>query len=327
MSRVLVTGATGFVGSSLAHRLAEDGYDVRILVRGTSNASRPELAGAEVCIGDVTDPDSLREAVKGIDVVYHCAALYRTGGLPDSAYWAVNCEGTKNLLQASRDADVPRFIHCSTCGVHTSVKNPPADETAPYNPGDVYQAAKCEGEKEALRYHREYALPVTVLRPVGVYGPEDTRWLKLFRGIARSRFVMLGSGETLIHMVYISDLVDAFRLAADTPGSIGQVYIAGGERYVTLNELTRVIADAVGAVPPRWHIPVKPVRILSGICEDICRPLGINPPLFRRRVDFFVKNRAFDISKARRELAYTPRVSLGEGARRTSDWYRAQGML
>lgn len=327
MADILVTGATGFAGSHLTRRLLDEGRDVRILARTTSNIGKLELSGAEVVTGDVADMESVRRVVDGVDTVYHIAALFRKAGLPDSAYWQTNYEGTCNLLQASLDAGVKRFVHCSTVGVLGNIENPPADESTPYNPGDVYQRSKCEAEQEVLHFHREHGLSVVVIRPAGIYGPGDTRWLKLFKSIARRRFVMLGNGETFIHMVYISDLVDAFRLAADSPNSVGKVYIAGGERYVNLNELARTIAKAVDVPAPKLHFPVKPVRILSGVCEDICRVLRVEPPIFRRRVDFFVKNRAFDISKAKSELGYQPKVDLDEGMRRTTSWYKEQGLL
>lgn len=327
MPKVLVTGATGFTGSHLTRRLLDEGQDVKILVRPTSNFSRLESAGAEVAIGDVADEDSVRRAVEGIETVYHIAAVFRKAGLPDEAYWATNFQGTQNLLKASLDFGVQRFIHCSTVGVHSHVETPPSDETAPYEPGDVYQRSKCEAEQAVLKAYKEHGLQTTVIRPTGIYGPGDTRWLKLFKSIARRRFVMLGSGETFIHMVYITDLIDAFRLAADNPNSAGKVYIIGGERYVTLNELAETIAIAVGAPVPRLHFPVKPVRVLSGICEDICRSLKIEPPIFRRRVDFFVKNRAFSITRAKTELGYSPKIGLDDGTRLTANWYKENNLL
>lgn len=327
MTRALVTGATGFTGSHLATRLIDEGQDVTVIVRPTGNVSQLELAGARVVTGDLADRDALCEAADGVDVVYHIAALFRKAGLSDSAYWDTNTTGTMNLLEAALQSGVSRFVHCSTVGVLGHIANPPADEETPYHPGDIYQITKCEGEKAALYYHREKGLPVSVVRPAGIYGPGDTRWLKLFRSIARRRFAMLGSGETTIHLVYIDDLVESFRLAADSPNSVGRVYIAAGQRYVTLNELVRVIAREVGVPVPGLHIPVKPVRLLSGLCEDVCRKLNIEPPLYRRRVDFFIKDRAFDITRARREIGFQPKVDVPEGVARTAAWYREQGLL
>lgn len=327
MPKVLVTGATGFAGSHLTRRLLDEGHDVRVLVRPTSDASGLELSGAEIARGDVTDADSVRRAVDGVEVVYHLAALFRRAKFPDADYRAVNYDGTLNLLEAALDAGVRRFIHCSTVGVLGHIENPPANEETPHNPGDIYQVSKCEAEKAALGFYRERGLPVVVIRPAGIYGPGDLRWLKIFRAIARRRFAMLGSGTTLIHWVYISDLIDAFRLAADSPNAVGKVYIAAGERYVTLNELVETIAKSLNVPSPKLHIPVGPVRILSGVCEDVCRALRIEPPIFRRRVDFFIKDRAFDITKARADLGYAPRVDLPEGVSRTARWYKEQGLL
>lgn len=327
MARVLVTGATGFTGSRLTRRLLDEGHDVRILARPTSDISRLELSGAEVVVGDVTDKGATWEAANGIEVVYHIAALFRRAGLPDTAYSDVNFHGTVNLLDAALESGVARFVHCSTVGVLGHVSNPPADESAPYNPGDIYQMTKCEGEKAALTFWEQRGLPVTVVRPAGIYGPGDRRWLKLFKAVAGRRFVMLGSGNTLIHLVYVDDLVDAFRLAAESPNAVGKVYIAAGERYVTLNELVWTICRVLSVPTPKLHIPVKPVHVLSGICEDICRALRIEPPIYRRRVDFFVKDRAFEITRARTELGYSPRVDLAEGIARTARWYRGQGLL
>ena len=327
MSRVLVTGATGFAGGHLARRLLDDGLEVRALVRPGTDAECLIRAGAEVVRGDLSVSESVRAAMAGVETVYHIAALFREAKHPDSAYWAANYDGTINMLSAAHQAGVRRFVHCSTVGVLGHIADPPADETTPYNPGDVYQRSKCEAEQAALEFQRTHGLPVVVIRPAGIYGPGDVRWLKLFRSIARGRFAMIGSGRTLIHWIYVSDLVDAFRLAAESPDCVGQVYIIAGERYVTLNELAGTIAKVVGARIPRLHVPMSPVRIASAICEDLCRSIRIEPPLYRRRVDFFVKNRAFCTQKARRELGYSPKVDLDEGIARTAAWYRDRGML
>lgn len=327
MSKVLVTGATGFVGSHLAKRLLQDGHEVRILIRPGRDASHLDLLGAEIALGDLVDRESVNRAMDGVEVVYHIAALFRKAGPPDSAYWNVNFHGAVNLFEAAHEKRVSRFIHCSTVGVLGHIENPPADESRPYNVHNIYQITKCEAEKAALAFHNDRGLPVTVIRPVGIYGPGDTRWLKLFKPIAGRKFVMLGSGETLIHMVYISDLVDAFILAADNPNAVGRVYIAGGERYVTLNDLTSTIARTLGVPDNFLHIPVKPIRALSGVVEDVCKMIHVEPPIYRRRVDFFIQDRAFDITRARTELGYAPRVSLEEGIRRTADWYKEHDFI
>jgi nucleoside-diphosphate-sugar epimerase len=221
---------------------------------------------------------------------------------------------------------VKRFVHCSTVGVQGEIEHPPATEEAPVRPGDHYQESKLEGERLALKIHREKGFPVVVFRPVGIYGPGDTRFLKMFRMVL-NKAPILGSGDVLYHLTFIDDLVEGIRLVGETPGIAGEVFTLAGPRYTTLNELFRIIADVLGVRPPSLHLPVWPVWAAGAVCEALCRPLRIQPPIYRRRVDFFLKNRAFDISKARRVLGYNPRVDLREGLARTADWYRMQGLL
>jgi len=325
--KVLVTGATGFTGRNLCKKLVEVGHSVRGLVRNTSHRSELESLGVEIAFGDLTDANSLGAAVRGIDTVYHLAAVYRQEGVPTKYFYEVNVEGTRRLLEAAWQAGVQRFVHCSTVGVQGEIKNPPADETAPYNPGDVYQESKCEGEKAALKFFADSGLPGVVIRPVGIYGPGDTRFLKLFKFIYNGKFRMLGSGNVLYHLTYIDDLVKGVILCGEKPEAVGQIYTLGGNEYVTLNELVTLVAEALEVPVPSKHFPVWPVWFAGLLCEMACRPLRIEPPIYRRRVDFFIKDRAFDISKARRELGYEPEVDLRAGLKRTAEWYRAQGLL
>lgn len=328
MSKVaFVTGGTGFTGGYLCKNLVRRGYHVRALARETSKTDALEALGVKIVRGDLTDRESLRGKLDGADVVFHIAATYRQEGIPKEEFWRVNVEGTRNMLDEALSAGVERFVHCSTVGVQGEIKNPPATEEAPYNPGDWYQESKMEGELLALDYFRNRGLKGTVVRPVGIYGPGDTRFLKIFRHINNGTFRMIGSGNVLYHMTFVEDLVEGIALAGEKDAAIGQIYTIGGEEYTTLNELVQLIAEILGKEVPRLKIPVWPVWTAGLLCEWICRPLRIEPPIFRRRVDFFIKDRAFDISKAKRELGYQPKVSLREGLKITADWYREQGWL
>jgi nucleoside-diphosphate-sugar epimerase len=324
---VLVTGGTGFTGGHLCLKLAKLGHRVRTVARAPEKAGALAKAGVEVVRGDLKDRDSLVSAARDCEIVYHIAALYRQEGVPDSEFRAVNVEGTVNVLEAALARGARRFVHCSTVGVHGHVSRIPSDESAPFNPGDIYQETKVEGEKRAREFFRTRGLPGVVFRPTGIYGPGDMRFLKLFRHINSGRFRMIGSGGVFYHLTYVDDLTDGIILCGTRPGAVGGVYILGGERYVTLRELTDTIAEALGVTVSRVRIPFAPVYAAAFLCEKVCRPLGIEPPIFRRRVDFFRKDRAFDISKARRELGYAPRVDVREGIRRTAGWYREQGLL
>jgi len=327
MQKVLVTGATGFTGGYLARALNKKGYKVRCLVRSKNKAADLDSLGMELVVGDLTDKESLKHAVKDIDTVYHIAAVYREQNIPRKTFWNVNVEGTKNLLEVSLDAGIARFVHCSTVGVQGEIKNPPASEDAPYNAGDYYQESKMEGELIALDFFRKRGLPGVVFRPVGIYGPGDTRFLKLFKFISNGKFRMFGSGKVLYHLTYIDDLVNGIILVGETPGIEGEIFTLAGERYTTLNEFVQTIADVMNVRLKKTKFPVWPLWVAGAICEFICTPLKISPPVYRRRVDFFIKDRAFDITKAKKVLGYKPEISIKEGLKKTGDWYKEQGLI
>jgi dihydroflavonol-4-reductase len=329
--RVLVTGATGFTGGHLARTLAGRGYEVHALVRPRSleTFARSALAAQGVIAhsGDLTDAEAVARAAEGVEVVYHIAAMYREAGQRDDAYRAVNVQGTKNVLDAASHGGARRVVHCSTGGVHGHVAHPPANEDAPFNPGDVYQVTKLEAEQLAAAYRDTHALEVVIARPIGIYGPGDLRFLMMFRGLARGRFPMLGSGEVFYHLTYIDDLVEGLRLCGEVPAAVGGSYLLAGPRYTTLNELVTLIARELNVKPPRLHLPVWPFWTAGLVCEAVCIPFGLEPPLYRRRVDFYTKSRAFDTTRARTQLGYAPQIDLDEGIRRTAQWYKDQKLL
>ena len=325
--QVLVTGATGFTGGHLARALKARGYEVRAMVRTPAAAQVLSAAGITLVPGDLARPESLPHAVKDIDVVYNIAALYRQAGLPESVYHQVNATAVGQLIEAAAAAEVKRVVHCSTVGVHGDIERPPAGEDAPLRPGDVYQESKVEGERIARAAAARTGLPVVIARPSGIYGPGDRRLLKLFRGVAHRKFVILGDGKIFYHLTYIDDLVEGFRLCGEVPHAAGHTYILAGAEVPTLNDLVTLIAAEAGVPPPSLRLPAWPFWIAGAACEAVCAPFGIEPPLYRRRVDFFTKSRAFDISKARAELGYRPAVDLREGIRRTLAWYRSAGWV
>lgn len=325
--RVLVTGATGFTGGHLAAALSRRGLQVRALVRDAARAGPLRAHGVELSTGDLSDAASIDRAVRGVDLVYHIAAIYRQAGLPDERYRAINAAAVRTVIDAAGRHGVRRVVHCSTVGVHGDVEHPPANEDAPLKPGDVYQRTKLEGESVARQASAETGVEVVIARPTGIYGPGDRRLLKLFRGVARRRFVILGSGEIYYHLTYVDDLVEGFRLCGEVPGAAGRTYILAGGEVTTLNTLVGLIADEAGVAPPRLRLPAWPFWAAGAACEIICAPFGIEPPLYRRRVDFFTKSRAFDISRARRELGYAPAVGLRDGIARTLRWYRQEGWI
>ena len=323
----LVTGATGFTGGHLARGLVSRGYRVRVLARRPEAAAALRLIGVDVVEGDLKDRASLARALAGVGVVFNIAAIYRQAGVPAAEYRAVNVDGVRAIVEEAARAGARRVVHCSTVGVHGDVEHPPADEDAPLKPGDVYQATKLEGESVAREAAARSGIELVIARPTGIYGPGDRRLLKLFRGVARGRWVTLGAGRIFYHLTYIDDLVDGFRLCAEVPAAAGRTYILGGPDVPTLNELVRLVAREAGVRQPWLRLPVWPFWLAGALCEGLCAPFGIEPPLYRRRVDFFAKSRRFDISRARAELGYAPRVGLREGVRRSLEWYRGRGWL
>jgi dihydroflavonol-4-reductase len=326
---VLVTGATGFTGGQLARALVRSGHHVAALVRPASMhaASRLQAAGIEVRTGDLQDPASVARASAGAEIVYHIAATYREAGQAPAAYQRINVDGTRHVIDAARNAGARRVVHCSTGGVHGHVTSPPANEDAPFAPGDIYQRTKLEAEHVAAEAGREGRLEVVIARPIGIYGPGDLRFLKMFRGIARGRFPMIGSGQVFYHLTYIDDLVRGLRLCGEVPAAAGRTYLLAGPEYTTLKELVARIARELNVPPPRLRLPIWPVWLAGALCEAVCVPLRIEPPLFRRRVDFYRKSRAFSTARAARELGYNPEIDLSTGIRRTAEWYRTQGLL
>ena len=300
---------------------------MRALVRTASGARELEAAGISLAVGDLRDRRSMAAAMDKVDVVYNVAAIYRQAGLSTEMYRAVNATAVRDLVDAAADAGVRRVVHCSTVGVHGDIAHPPATEEAPLSPGDVYQDTKLEGEQLARDTGTRRGVEVAIVRPTGIYGPGDRRLLKLFRGVARGRFPMLGSGRIFYHLTYIDDLVEGFRLCGEHPAAAHRTYILAGPEVTTLNELVALIARAAGVGPPRLHLPVWPFWLAGAACEAVCAPFGLEPPIYRRRVDFYTKSRAFDIGRARAEIGYAPQVDLREGIRRTLDWYRTQGWL
>jgi nucleoside-diphosphate-sugar epimerase len=325
--RVALTGASGYTGGRLLGTLRGLGNDVTALVRASSVTEGLRRSGATLVEGDLASNEAVRRLVDGADAVVHVAAVYRTAGHPDSYYRDVNVGGTERLLEAAAAVGVRRFVHTSTVGVHGHVENPPADETAPVSPGDVYQATKAEAEALAMDFHRHRGVPVAVVRPGAIYGPGETRLLKLFRAIARGRYAVVGDGRSLYHPVYIDDLVQGFLLALDREAAVGESFLICGPEYVSQAELAALIARHTGGRVLPFRLPAAPIQWAGDVVEALCVPLGIDPPLHRRRVDFWTKSRAFSIEKARGVLGYDPQVHLEDGIARTAGWYREAGWL
>ena len=321
----LVTGAAGFVGSEIVRQLTAAGVRVRAMVRPGSTPTAIAGTNAEIVEADLTDAASLEKAAEGVSGVYHIAALFRQAGLPEAEFFRVNETGTKLLLDACIDAGVKRFVHCSTVGVHGHVENPPGVETTAYSPGDMYQRSKVAGEKVVFDYFSKDKIRGVMIRPAMIWGPNDTRTAKLFKMIGKKRFFYVGRGEASVHFIDVRDLARAFILAMNKELLHNEVYIIAGETAVPLKVMADKIAGQLGVSKPWLHLPVKPMQWLGSLCEAICTPLKINPPIYRRRVDFYTKSRHFDGSKAARDLGFKAAQDVDGEIRDIIASYRTKG--
>lgn len=326
--KVFVTGGTGFTGSHLTRRLLERKHDVYVL-DNQKGIAHDELAklGAKITIGSVADTELLKKLIPGCDVVYHLAAAFRQINLPKQAYWKTNVDAMRDLLQIAKDNRVRKFVYCSTQGVHGNIENPPGNENSPIKPEDYYQFTKYEGEKVAQEFIAQ-GMDITILRPTAIYGPGDpARFLMLFRQVKKGLFPFFGNGRALYHPVYVGNFVDAFELAAEKPAAKGQTYIIADDDYFTIKEIVQRIAKVMDVDLKIFHLPFLPMYLLAAVVEVLFKPLPMDPPLFRRRVDWFRQNRAFTIDKAKRELGYVPKVNFDAGLKLSYDWYKANGYL
>ena len=326
--KILVTGGTGFTGKALVKRLLDEGHQVVALDYQEGHKTQELRSwGAEVVIGSVVDREVVDRVMPGVEVVHHLAAAFRELNVPESHYDQVNVGGTTNVLEAAWNNKVKKFIYCSTCGVHGNIDNPPGGEDAPIHPADYYQQTKYQAEPIVKSFF-DRGMKTAILRPAAIYGPGDPeRFYMIYKRVASGTFPMFGGGKTLYHPLYIDNLVDAFLLAQQEGKGEGQAYLIADEEYVQIERLVKEVAKAMNVEVKIPHFPVWPLVIAGHVCEKLCKPFGVTPPIFPRRVDWFRQNRAFKIDKAKRELGYAPRVGLAEGLKKTFEWYRAEGML
>jgi dihydroflavonol-4-reductase len=320
--RLLVTGGTGFIGSHLAEEGRRRGADVVVLgltgrPEEQANAELLSRAGVEVLSGSITDAELCRRAARGATHIFHLAVAMREGGKGDEFFESINLDGTRHLLEAASMQRVERFVYCSTIGIYGHKAPGITREDSPLAPGNVYERTKVSAELLVRDFADRCGVPSVILRPADVYGPRDQRLLKLFKGVARGRFPLFGSGKGRRHMVYVDDVVSAFFRACERDEALGEGLIVAGPSACTLRELLDEIAHATGSRRYGVRLPLAPMLGLAAAVEDVSAALGIDPPIYRRRMDFFHSDSEFYTSRARRVLGWEPKVDLPEGIRRT----------
>jgi nucleoside-diphosphate-sugar epimerase len=292
-----------------------------------ANAEILSRAGAEVLSGSITDADLCRRAARGATHIFHLAVAMREGGKSDEFFESINLDGTRHLLQAATMERVQRFVYCSTIGIYGHRAPGITTEDSPFSPGNAYERTKVAAERLVRDFAENCGLPAVVLRPADVYGPRDQRLLKMFKGVSRGRFPLFGAGRGRRHMVYVDDVVSAFFKACERDEALGQGLIIAGPRACTLRELLDEVTAATGSKRYGIRLPLTPMLGLAAVVEDVCAALAIDPPIYRRRMDFFHSDSEFDTSRAHRVLGWEPQIDLREGIRRTFEDYQRSGEM
>ncbi|HYQ70555.1 MAG TPA: NAD-dependent epimerase/dehydratase family protein [Gammaproteobacteria bacterium] len=318
VERVLVTGGGGFIGSHLAVQQLELGREVSVIDTSLARlASLGDVKGLRRFEGDIRDSALLERALPGTDVVFHLASAHLEVTQDADYFQSINVAATRDLARIAGSAGVRRFVHCSSVGVYGPLLRVPADEDTPCRPDIAYEVSKLQGEREVLAVAADNGLSTVVLRPAWVYGPGCPRTEKLFRALRKRRFVMVGKGRNLRHPVYISDMLQAFELAASREGIEGQVFIIASAEYVTLEKLVAAILE----VEHSGYRPLRvPLPVMWPVCfamESLAKLLGREPPFSRRSLKFFTEDSAFSIARAVDKLGYSPGVDLPAGLEMT----------
>ncbi|CAK8721254.1 MAG: Nucleoside-diphosphate-sugar epimerase [Candidatus Electronema aureum] len=326
---VLITGATGFTGRVLTKKLAAAGAQIRAIARPTSQLG--DLADLNVTWlkGEVFDPETVRRAADGVEYIFHIAAAYRQENATEEDYRRVHVYSTQLLAEVVKDqTKFKRFIHVSTVGVHGHIPGDDlADETYRFSPGDSYQRTKLEAEQWLTDFATRSGIPHTVIRPGAILGPGDERLLKIFKMVQNGFILMLGSGKGMYHLIHVEDLTDILLAAAVSDKARSQVFIAANDEPISIIGMGKVIAKTLQKKIRVIRLPIWPFFLAADLCKVICTPLGIQPPLYRRRVAFYTKDRKFNNTKLKQLLGYSFRYSNESGLAETARWYKQQGWL
>lgn len=316
--RMFVTGATGFIGAHFVERALAEGHEVVGLYRSDGPKHRANIQqlrahGASLRRGDILNPESFADALRGADCVCHFAAAFRESGADETYFDRMNVEGTTNVARAAVAAGVKRFVHCGTAGIYGQRVAGTIDEKTPIRPWNSYERSKLAADERVRTISTESGMEYVILRPTAVYGPRDERLLKLFRSVAKGRFPLFGRGDGRRHMIYVTDLAEAFVRACTSPSAANQELIVAGPKAVPLREMLQTIALAANRPGFGPSLPLKPMLALAAVVEDTCKVLKIHPPLYRRRMDFYLNDAAFDSRQAQVVLGWQPKVDLAEG--------------
>lgn len=321
--RILVTGATGFIGNKLVEKLIDSDYAVHVFSRKPSNNYNFKWSKDVISIqGDLTNKESICKAVKDVDAVIHLAAQLGSWWVKESYYYDVNVEGTKNLVEEAKRVDLQHFIYISTAGVFGKLKQIPANELHPCLPRYPYEKTKYMAERY-ITNAASRGFPATVLRPSHVYGPGDLNTVPLLRLLQKTHFFpLIGGGNSFFQPVYIDDLIEGIILALKHPGTTrGKLYTLAGNQAVTFKEYFSLISKILGMKIITLPCPYALARLCAQINEFVAKSLKGEPILTNFRVDFFGGHQCYDIGKAQHDFRYSPKVNINDGMIEAINWY------
>jgi nucleoside-diphosphate-sugar epimerase len=325
--RVFITGATGFIGGHIAEACAERGWQVQTIARPSSDTTLLQQLGAVIERGDLGDTKLVQRLVLQTDAIIHCAAKVGDWG-PVEDYRKANVETLRGLLEASKDQPLQRFVHLSSLGVYPAKHHYGTDEsvTLPLNHADGYTQTKVEAEELALRYYRDFGVPVVVLRPGFVYGPRDrTVMPRLIENLRTKQVRYLGGkGNYALNTIYVKNLVDAVFLALERNEAVGQIYNLTDGELISKRRFIEAVADALELERPKRSLPLWVARLVAWWMERRARRKGATkaPRLTQARLKFLGLNLDFSIEKAKRQLGYRPRVPFDDAMYTTMTWYK-----
>jgi 2-alkyl-3-oxoalkanoate reductase len=329
MATYFITGGTGFVGSHVAETLHKAGHAVKCLARPGSDTKFLQGLGAEIVPGDLTDAESLKKALAGVDVVIHSAAKVGDWGHVDE-FRKVNVEGLRYLLEAAKATKLQSFVLVSSLGVYEARHHHGTDEGEPLPAShiDGYTQSKVEAETLALEYHRTHGVPVTVVRPGFIYGPRDRSVLpRIVERLRKKSIIYIARGQYALNTTFVGNLVEAILLAAQNPKAIGEVFNITDGEFVAKRRFFETVADGMNLPRPKRNIPLFLGKFLAKWRENVFRKKNKpHPPLITQAtLKFAGLNLDFSIGKARTVLGYTPRTSFADGMAQTLAELKAAG--
>jgi dihydroflavonol-4-reductase len=326
LSPVLITGASGFVGSHLAEVLSRQKVRVKLLVRSTSRIPFKPTARMELWYGDVTDLESVRKAMKGVKVVYHLAGILR--GSNREQFENVNVQGTENVCRAMAEVKSAKRLVCvsSLSAAGPSQLGSPITEKYPCKPVSIYGETKLKGERIAISYKNKFQ--VSVIRPAAVYGPRETDIFAYFKMVRQGLVLIPGDGIQEISFVHVSDVVDSILLAGQSPKAVGQIYFVSDGKSYRWEDFARVVGQVLKRSFITIRVPMGIVRMVAELGELGAKITGKPTMVNRDKIkEGMVPAWVCSNGKIRKELGFSPRYDLEKGIRDSVKFYLSANWL